>query len=96
MENPWKNIIAEHVNAPHNALQEFTTNRILTEVIEKPLERQTRYDQTQVAIILKDLGLVKRRLGSKGNRKWVYTRERPAIMEAENDQTSMSYTSEEF
>ena len=96
MENPWKNIIAEHVNAPHNVLQEFTTNRILTEVIEKPLERQTRYDQTQVAIILKDLGLVKRRLGSKGNRKWVYTRERPAIMEAVNDQSSMSYTSEEF
>ena len=75
IDNPWKNKIADYVNAPVNALQEFTTNKILTEVIEKPLERQSRYDQMQVATILKDLGLVKKRRGPKNSRKWVYIRE---------------------
>ena len=75
IDNPWKNKIADYVNSPVNALQEFTTNKILTEVIEKPLERQSRYDQMQVATILKDLGLVKKRRGPKNSRKWVYIRE---------------------
>ena len=75
MENPWKNKIADFVNAPHNVLQEFTTNELLSEVIEKPLERQTRYDQMQVAMILKDLKLVKKRVTFEGGRKWVYKRD---------------------
>ena len=75
MENPWKNKISDFVNAPHNVLQEFTTNELLSEVIEKPLERQTRYDQMQVAMILKDLGLVKKRITFEGGRKWVYKRD---------------------
>ena len=76
MENPWKNKISDFINAPHNSLKEFTTNDLLSEVIEKPLERQTRYDQMQVAMILKDLGLIKKRVTADGGRKWVYKRDR--------------------
>ena len=32
---------------------------MLSEAIEKPIERQTRYDQMQVATILKNLGYEK-------------------------------------
>ena len=75
MENPWKNKISDYVNAPANLLEEFTTDQILTLVIEKPLERQTRYDQMQVAMILGDLGFTKRRGTVEGRRKWVYKRD---------------------
>ena len=80
IDNPWKNIISEYVNSPSNFDREFTTNGILTEVIEKPLERQTRYDQMQVATILKDLGLAKKRRGAKSSRKWVYLRESHGVL----------------
>ena len=89
MENPWKNIIADHVNSPGNYGQEFTTNRILSDVIEKPLERQTRYDQMQVALILKDLGLVKRRRGPKNSRKWVYIRDLGGVHTSEVGQDTV-------
>ena len=75
MENPWKNKISDYVNAPANLLEEFTTDQILSLVIEKPLERQTRYDQMQVAMILGDLGFAKRRGTVEGRRKWVYKRD---------------------
>ena len=85
IDNPWKNIISEYVNSPSNFDREFTTNGILTEVIEKPLERQTRYDQMQVATILKDLGLAKKRRGAKSSRKWVYLRESHGVLTSAQD-----------
>ena len=80
IDNPWKNIIADHVNSPANLTNEFSTDKILTEVIEKPLERQTRYDQMQVSTILKNLGLVKKRRGAKNSRKWVYIRDSQGVL----------------
>ena len=85
IDNPWKNIISEYVNSPSNFDREFTTNGILTDVIEKPLERQTRYDQMQVATILKDLGLAKKRRGAKNSRKWVYIRESHGVLTPAQD-----------
>ena len=80
IDNPWKNIIAEYVNSPSNLTNEFSTDKILSEVIEKPLERQTRYDQMQVSTILKNLGLVKKRRGAKNSRKWVYVRDSLGVL----------------
>ena len=80
IDNPWKNIIAEYVNKPANLGNEFSTDKILSEVIEKPLERQSRYDQMQVSTILKNLGLVKKRRGSKNSRKWVYIRDSTGVL----------------
>ena len=48
--------------------------------IEKPIERQTRYDQMQVATILKNLGYEKKRRGSRGCRKWVYIRDSERVL----------------
>ena len=56
------------------------TEAILTEAILKPIERQTRGDQMQVASILRDLGLVKKRRGEKTSRKWVYIRDSDRVL----------------
>ena len=44
----------------------------LTEAVGKPIERQTRSDQMQVASILRELGYVKRKMRVNGALKWVY------------------------
>ena len=75
VENPWKPVIEEYVNDPKNRLVELTADLILTNAIEKPIERQTRYDQMQVSQILRDLGFEKTRKRTPGSRKWVYVRD---------------------
>ena len=62
-----------------NRGRELTTEVVLTEAIEKPIERQTRGDQMQIASILRDLGLVKKRRGDRSSRKWVYIRDLDTI-----------------
>ena len=75
IDSPWKSVIKSFINDPKNRHRELTTEAILTEAILKPIERQTRGDQMQVASILRDLGLVKKRRGEKTSRKWVYIRD---------------------
>ena len=75
IDSPWKSVIESFINDPQNRHRELTTEAILTEAILKPIERQTRGDQMQVASILRDLGLVKKRRGEKTSRKWVYIRD---------------------
>jgi hypothetical protein len=45
---------------------------LLTDAIGKPIERQSRADQMQLASILRELGLIKRRRLIDGTQKWVY------------------------
>ena len=73
IDNPWKTVIQEYVQK--NLNRELTTEIVLTEAIEKPVERQNRYDQMQCANILKELGYEKRRRGGRDSRKWVYIRD---------------------
>ena len=75
IDNPWKTVIQEFIERPQNHNRELTTEAVLTEAIEKPVERQNRYDQMQCANILKELGYEKRRRGGRANRKWVYIRD---------------------
>jgi predicted P-loop ATPase len=70
IESPWRTAIQDYL-ATHSSTELVTTEAILTKAISKPLERQTRADQMQVASILKDLGWVKRR-ESTGKRRWHY------------------------
>ena len=74
-ESPWKTVVESFIENPQNYNRELTTEIVLTEAIEKPVERQTRFDQMQIASILKDLGYEKKRRGSRNNRKWVYIRD---------------------
>ena len=80
IESPWKSVIQSFCDTPSNYHRDLTTEVVLTEAIEKPIERQTRYDQMQVATILKNLGYEKKRRGTKGCRKWVYIRDSERVL----------------
>ena len=72
VDSPWKAAIQEWVNAPRNAGRPITSELLLTEAISKPVERQGRADQMQVASILRDLGYEKKRAWLEGRSKWVF------------------------
>lgn len=72
VSNPWLNAVEQYL-ARRPSVEPLTSEEILLQAIQKPLERQTRGDQMQVASILKDLGWVKKR-ESTGRRRWIYSR----------------------
>jgi predicted P-loop ATPase len=72
VESPWRSAIEAYIGR-RKSTEILTIEELLIDAIRKPLERQTRADQMQVASILKDLGLVKRREAS-GRRRWHYVR----------------------
>jgi predicted P-loop ATPase len=75
VESPWRAPIEMWLIDPMNRLKEITTDVLLTQAISKPVERQSRADQMQVASILKDLGYERRRTRVEGVLKWVYFRD---------------------
>ena len=77
IESPWRGPIEAWLQAPHNRSKPITGDLLLSEAIAKPVERQTRADQMQVASILRDLGYKKRRQMVDGIQKWVFCQPRP-------------------
>ncbi|MEB3319678.1 MAG: VapE domain-containing protein [Cyanobium sp.] len=69
--NPWQSAVEGYL-ARRVSIEPLTTEEILLQAIQKPLERQTRGDQMQVASILRDLGWIRKR-ESGGRRRWFYT-----------------------
>lgn len=76
VESPWLNPVREWLASPRNAGTPVTTEVLLTDAIGKPVERQSRADQMQIASILRELGLIKRRKICSGVQKWVYCQPR--------------------
>jgi predicted P-loop ATPase len=72
IDSPWRSPIIEYLDR-RVKVELLTSEEILEYAIKKPLERQSRADQMQVASILKDLGWVKKREAT-GRRKWHYVR----------------------
>ena len=72
VESPWLAPVREWLASPRNAGTPVTTEVLLTDAIGKPVERQSRADQMQIASILRELGLTKRRQVTNGVQKWVY------------------------
>ena len=72
VDSPWKAAIQEWLSAPRNAGRPITSELLLTEAISKPVERQGRADQMQVASIMRDLGYEKKRAWLEGRNKWVF------------------------
>jgi predicted P-loop ATPase len=70
VDSPWKAAIQEWI--ARNLGRPITSELILTEAINKPVERQGRPDQMQVASILRDLGYEKKRAWLEGRNKWVF------------------------
>lgn len=72
IDSPWKAAIEEWLAAPRNVGATITSELLLTEAIGKPIERQGRADQMQVASILREMGFQKSRQWLAGRFKWVY------------------------
>jgi predicted P-loop ATPase len=72
VESPWRAPIEAWLLAPHNKSKDITTDVLLAEAVAKPVERQTRSDQMQVASILRDLGYQRKKTRVDGILKWVY------------------------
>jgi len=72
VDSPWKSAIEEWLSNHRSSLRGITSELLLTEAIGKPVERQGRADQMQVASILRDLGYEKKRAWLEGRNKWVF------------------------
>ena len=72
VDSPWKAAIQEWLNAPRNDGRPITSELLLTEAISKPVERQGRADQMQVASIMRELGFAKQRQWVDGRSRWVF------------------------
>jgi len=72
VDSPWKAAIQEWLSAPRNAGRHIISELLLTEAIMKPVERQGRADQMQVASIMRELGYEKKRAWLEGRNKWVF------------------------
>jgi hypothetical protein len=72
VDNPWQAEIEDWLRR-HGEI-DLTTERLLTEAIKKPVERQTKADQMQVADVLKRLGFKRYRSGKGSTRAYVYRR----------------------
>jgi len=70
IESPWRSAILTYL-ADRRSMEVLTSEEILAKAIQKPMERQTKVDQMQVASILKELGWTKHR-ESSGKRRWYY------------------------
>lgn len=70
--SPWREPIEAWLAAPANWGKTVTTELILLEAIQKPIERQTRSDQMQVSNLLRELGHQKRRQLVDGRLRWTY------------------------
>lgn len=69
VENPWLPAVQQWIDQ-RMCSENITTERILIEAIQKPIERQTRADQMAVADILRTLGYERRRAMVNGQRAW--------------------------
>jgi predicted P-loop ATPase len=72
VDSPWKSAIEEWLSNHRSSVRAITSELLLTEAIGKPVERQGRADQMQVASILRDLGYEKKRAWLEGRNKWVF------------------------
>ena len=72
VDSPWKAAIQEWLASPRNVGTSITSEVLLTEAICKPVERQGKADQMQVASIMRELGYEKKRAWLEGRNKWVF------------------------
>ena len=69
VSSPWEPAIVQWL-AQRMPGEPITTETILSDAIQRPLERQTRADQMAVADILRSLGYDRRRVMTAGSRSW--------------------------
>jgi len=72
VSSPWCEPIRSWLEAPANGGRVITSELLLSEAIQRPVERQTRADQMQVGSIMRELGWTKRRLATGPDRRWIF------------------------
>lgn len=70
VDNPWQAEIESWLKK--HPIDDITTEKLLTDAIKKPVERQSRQDQMQVADVLKRLGYKRYRVSTGGSRGYHY------------------------
>jgi predicted P-loop ATPase len=73
LSNPWQAPIETWLSTAANFGRVITSELLLTEAIQKPIERQTRVDQMQVCSILREMGWGRVRRRVDGCLRWVFT-----------------------
>jgi hypothetical protein len=73
-EHPWKAVIEHWLASPAAVGASITSELLLIDAVQKPVERQTRADQMQIANLMRELGYGKRRTLVDGAQRWVFTR----------------------
>jgi predicted P-loop ATPase len=73
-EHPWKAVVEDWLATPAALAEVITSEKILTAAVQKPVERQTRADQMQVANLMRELGFVKRRVTVGSAQRWAFVR----------------------
>jgi hypothetical protein len=74
VEHPWKSVVETWLATPAAGGIHITSELILTAAVQKPVERQTRSDQMQVANLMRELGFIKRRVMVAGSQRWSFVR----------------------
>ena len=72
VDSPWLTVISQWLNNPVNQSTDITIEKLLTEAIEKPVERQTKSDTMTVSSILKSLKYERKKKRVEGTPKWVW------------------------
>jgi len=72
VDSPWLTVISQWLNNPLNQNTDVTIEKLLTEAIEKPVERQTKSDTMTVSSILKNLKYERKKKRVEGTPKWVW------------------------
>jgi hypothetical protein len=73
-EHPWKAVVEAWLATPAALAEVITSEKLLTAAVQKPVERQTRADQMQVANLMRELGFVKRRVTVGSAQRWAFVR----------------------
>ena len=73
IESPWLPAVQEWISKLVIG-EAITTERILSQAIAKPTERQTKADQMAVADILRSIGYERRRVMVGNHRQWRWTK----------------------
>jgi hypothetical protein len=73
VDSPWLPAVQEWI-AKLMLNDAITTERILSQAIAKPIERQTRADQMAVADILRSIGYERKRVMNGNQRQWRWTK----------------------
>ena len=72
VDSPWLTVINQWLNNPTNQIKDVTIELLLTDAIEKPVERQTKSDTMTVSSILKSLKYERKKKRVEGTSKWVW------------------------